>query len=69
MDDHFIEKVIFSDEIYFYLGRYENTDLRLGNPHEVYEKWLLPQKVSVYGAFWFGGIMKPFFSKVWPVMR
>ena len=59
------QKIIFSDEAHFDLGRYvNNQNCRIWgteNPHAYISKRTQPKRVSVWCGFWSRGIIRPFF--------
>ena len=64
-DPDFGKKIIFSDEAHFSMNGYVNTqNCRIWddtNPHEIQERPMHPQKVTVWCGFWAGGVIGPFF--------
>ncbi|XP_050301230.1 uncharacterized protein LOC126739527 [Anthonomus grandis grandis] len=62
---NFPMKIIFSDEAHFHLGGFVNTHncriWGLENPRQIVEVKMHPQKVTVWCAFWSGGVIGPFF--------
>ena len=54
-----------SDEAHFHLGVYDNKQICCiwgsENPKMIIEKPLYPQRVTVCGGFWAGGIIGPYF--------
>lgn len=65
VDPDFGRKIIFSDEAHFWMNGYVNKqNCRIWseeNPREIYERPLHPTKVTVWCAFWVGGIIGPYF--------
>lgn len=65
VDPMFGGRIIFSDEAHFWLNGYVNKqNCRIWadtNPHEVHQKQLHPEKVTVWCGFWSGGIIGPYF--------
>ena len=59
------KKIIFSDEVHFYLGEYVNKqNCRIWgteNPLAYIEKPMHPKRVTVWCGFWSRGIIGPFF--------
>lgn len=64
-DPDFVKKILFSDESHFHLQGYVNKqNCRIWateNPRQVLEVPLYSQKVTVWCAFWSGGVVGPFF--------
>ena len=64
-EPQFSRKIFFSDEAHFQLNGYVNKqNCRIWgdeNPHIVQEKPLHPQRVTVWCAFWYGGVIGPYF--------
>lgn len=64
-NETFFQKVIFSDEAYFELGGFVNTqNCRIWaneNPREILPKQFHPPKVNVWCGFWAGGVIGPYF--------
>lgn len=65
IDEDFSQKIIFSDEAHFHLSGFVNKqNCRIWadeNPRTIVEKLMHPQKVTVWCAFFAGGIIGPFF--------
>ena len=65
VDPMFEGRIIFSDEAHFWINGYVNKqNCRIWadtNPHEVHQKQLYPEKVTVWCGFWSGGIIGPYF--------
>lgn len=66
-DQHFSNKILFSDEAHFWLNGYVNKqNARIwGNeqPEEVEQLPLHPEKTTVWCGLWAGGIIGPYFFK------
>lgn len=62
---NFSMKIIFSDEAHFHVGGFVNKHncriWGLENPREIVQTEMHPQKVTVWCAFWSGGVIGPFF--------
>lgn len=69
----FSEKIFFSDEAHFYLsGHVNKQNCRIWaseNPKAIVQKPLHAERVTVWCAFWSGGVIRPFFSKIRLEMR
>lgn len=65
VDPHFGRKIIFSDEAHFWLSGFVNKqNCRIWsdeNPQEIHQVPLHSEKVTVWCAFWSGGIIGPYF--------
>ena len=65
----FWQKIIFSDEAHFDLGRYVNKqNCRIWgteNPHAYIKKSAYSKQVTVRCEFWSRGIIGPFFFEKW----
>ena len=65
VDESFLKKIIFSDEVRFQLDGFVNTQncriLGAGNPRVIHEKPLHSQ-ATVWCRFWAGGVIGPYFS-------
>lgn len=65
MNADFSSKLILSDEAHFHLDGFVNRqNCRFWgseNPHVIVEKQMHPQRVTVWCAFWAGGIIGPYF--------
>lgn len=65
MDPDFSKKIILSDEEHFHLDGFVNRQnchiWGSENPHEIVEKKMHPQRVTVSCGFWAGGIIEPYF--------
>ncbi|GFT93077.1 putative transposable element [Trichonephila clavipes] len=63
----FHKRILFSDEAHFWLNGYVNKqNCRIwseANPQEYVETPLHPEKLTVWGALWAGGIIGPYFFK------
>lgn len=64
-DPSFFKKIILSDEAHFHLHGYVNRqNCRIWgseNPNAIVEKPVYPQRVTVWCAFWAGGVIGPYF--------
>ena len=64
-DDSFHQRIWFSDEAHFYLNGHVNNKnyvfWGLSKPDEIYERGLHDQKVTVWAAMSYQGIIGPFF--------
>ncbi|GFT60522.1 hypothetical protein TNCV_1966261 [Trichonephila clavipes] len=65
--DDFFPKILFSDEVHFWLNGYVNKqNCRIwseANPQVYVETPLHPEKLTVWCALWAGGIIGPYFLK------
>ncbi|GFV77563.1 uncharacterized protein TNCV_1070921 [Trichonephila clavipes] len=63
----FHKRILFSDEAHFWLNGYVNKqNCRIwsaANPQVYVETPLHPEKLTVWGALWAGGIIGPYFFK------
>ncbi|GFV79061.1 uncharacterized protein TNCV_2612471 [Trichonephila clavipes] len=63
----FHKRILFSDEAHFWLDGYVNKQNCLiwseANPQVYVETPLHPEKLTVWGALWAGGIIGPYFFK------
>ncbi|GFY15923.1 putative DD41D transposase [Trichonephila clavipes] len=63
----FHKRILFSDEAHFWLNGYVNKqNCRIwseANPQVYVETQLHPEKLTVWGALWAGGIIGPYFFK------
>ncbi|GFV53161.1 uncharacterized protein TNCV_3705321, partial [Trichonephila clavipes] len=63
----FHKRILFSDEVHFWLNGYVNKqNCRIwseANPQVYVETPLHPEKLTVWGALWAGGIIGPFIFK------
>lgn len=64
-DPLFYQKIIFSDEAHFWMNGFVNKQNSRywsnENPHVTMKKGLYPKKLTVWCAFWSGGIIGPYF--------
>lgn len=66
-DNDFFKKIIFSDEVHFYLsGVVNKQNCRFWceeNLQIIHEQPLHSPKLTVWCGFWFGGIIGPYFFR------
>ncbi|GFU21127.1 uncharacterized protein TNCV_5115301 [Trichonephila clavipes] len=69
----FHKRILFSDEAHFWLNGYvDKQNCRIwseANPQVYVETPLHPEKLTVWCAFWAGGIIGPYFFKILLILR